>query len=120
MSLLKAIFDGFRTGEIRSAEDMLEYAKNISRVHSLSNTKTQTRQAVSPRAQRCALLEGCILRFALRPSIDVLEYLAPIQSVLGACNTLTVGVQVFHNFNLTDKIDLFNREKWRVTGENGG
>ena len=70
---------------------MVEYAKNVSLGHALP--KTQSRHAVSPLA-RCALLEGCILRFALRPNRSVLEYLAPIESVLASCSTFIVGVQV--------------------------
>ena len=70
---------------------MIQYAQNKTRHHAFASKQ---RLEDNEPAVRCALLEGCMLRFALRPSRSVLDYITPIQSVLGSCKTLIVGVQV--------------------------
>ena len=56
----------------------------------------QRRSAVRQRGSdaRCALLEGCILRFALKPHRHVLDFIAPLSPILKSCDKLLVGVQV--------------------------
>mmetsp|Transcript_35405 Transcript_35405/g.86969 ORF Transcript_35405/g.86969 Transcript_35405/m.86969 type:complete len:228 (-) Transcript_35405:567-1250(-) len=71
--------------------------------------------SVSPNQQNmesawCALLEGCALRFVLRPNHLVLDFISPLQPILAECDTLIVGVQV----RMGDKFSMTKLEMERA------